>query len=71
MPPTSLPCTEAAQRALAHMSDLGHAADLLYLEAWECDLVPGPAAARRVAQFRRANPALADAVRRELSRRRA
>ncbi len=71
MPPTAAPHTEAVQRALAQVSDRGHAADLLYLEAWEINPVPGAAAARRVAQLRRANPALADAIRRELGRRRA
>lgn len=69
MQPAAPPRTEAVQRALAQVSDRGHVADLLYLEAWERDPVPGAAAARRVAQIRRANPVLADAIRRELGRR--
>ncbi len=69
MQPPAPPHTEAVQRALAQVSDRGHAADLLYLEAWERDPVPGAAAARRIAQLRRANPALANAIRRELGRR--
>lgn len=69
MPPAAPPRTEAVQRALPQVSDRSHAADLLYLEAWERNPVPGAAAARRVAQIRRANPALADAIRRELGRR--
>lgn len=62
-----LPRTEAVQRALAGVADTSYAADLLFLEAWERDPVPGAGAARRVLQIRRANPLLADAIRRELS----
>jgi hypothetical protein len=42
-------------------------ADLLFLEAWERDPAPGPAAARRVGQIRRANPNLARAIRQEIA----
>ena len=68
MQPThaALPRTEAVQRALAGIVDSTYAADLLFLEAWERDPVPGAGAARRVAQIRRANPALAEAIRREV-----
>lgn len=63
------PHTEAVQHALTVFSDSSYAADLLFLEAWEIEPVPGAGAARRVAQIRRANPALADAIRRELGAR--
>ena len=61
------PRTEAVQRALAGVADATYAADLLFLEAWERDPVPGAGAARRVLQIRRANPVLAAAIRREIS----
>lgn len=38
-------------------------ADLVFLESWERDPAPGPAALRRVMQIRRANPELAAAIR--------
>lgn len=60
------PRTKAVQRALAGVADSTHTADLLFLEAWEREPVPGAGAARRVMQIRRANPALSDAIRREL-----
>lgn len=65
--PADPPRTEAVQRALAGGVDGAYAADLLFLEAWERDPVPGAGAARRVAQIRRANPALAEAIRREVN----
>jgi hypothetical protein len=60
------PRTAALQRVL--VSGHGHklAADLLYLEQWELCPLPGPAAALRVSQIRRANPELAAAIRREI-----
>ena len=59
------PRTEALRRALAACGE-SSAADLAFLEAWEADPVPGLGAALRVAQIRRANPALAAAIRAEL-----
>ena len=69
-----LPRTSAAQRALASYSDSLAAADLLsddlwFLENWEINPAPGTAAALRVGQIRRANPELADAIRREVRHR--
>ena len=59
-----IPRTEALQRALAGVADVSYAADL-----WERDPVPGAGAARRVLQIRRANPVLAEAIRREVNAR--
>ena len=64
-----VPRTEALQRALAEVADTSYVADLLFLEAWERDPIPGAGAARRVLQIRRANPALAEAIRREINAR--
>lgn len=63
--------TSAAQRALAALSASRAASDLLsadlcFLENWESNPAPGTAAALRVGQIRRANPQLADAIRREV-----
>lgn len=41
--------------------------DLLFLERWEISPQPGIATARRISQIRRANPELAEAIRRELA----
>ena len=68
------PRTSAAQRVLAAFgankaaSDL-LSADLWFLENWESNPAPGTAAALRVGQIRRANPQLAEEIRRELLRR--
>ncbi len=62
------PRTDALRRALAECGD-ACAADLAFLEAWEADPLPGPGAALRIAQIRRANPALAAAIRAELAAR--
>ena len=43
------------------------AADLLYLERWEINPLPGAAAALRVLQLRRANPELAAEIRAEIA----
>ncbi len=69
-----LPQTSAAQRALAAYSNSKAASDLLsadlwFLENWESNPAPGTAAALRVGQIRRANPQLADEIRREVLRR--
>ena len=63
--PSIEPRTEALRQALAGCSE-ACAADLAFLEAWEADPRPGPGPALRVAQIRRANPALAAAIRAEL-----
>jgi hypothetical protein len=70
-PPTfDRPLTRAVARALATLHDPASAADLLFLERWEASPLPGTAAALRVGQIRRANPALAAEIRAELARRR-
>ena len=43
--------------------------DLLFLEAWERDPAPGLGAVRRAGQIRRANPAVAAAIRSEIAAR--
>ena len=68
--PSAAAYTSALRRALARGVPASAAADLLFLEAWERDPAPGPAAARRVAQIRRAQPALAAAIRQEAAAKR-
>ena len=68
------PRTSAARRALASFGDSQSAsellsADLWFLENWESNPAPGTAAALRVGQIRRANPQLAEEIRREVLRR--
>ncbi len=63
----SWPQTSAVRRAVADSRDRALVADLLFLERWEMAPVHGPAAARRVAQIRRANPGLAAEVRAEIA----
>ena len=63
------PRTEALQRVLSGMGDQRSVADLLFLESWEIEPAPGPAAALRVLQIRRANPELAAEIRAELAKR--
>ncbi len=68
------PRTSAARRALAGFGDSQAAsellsADLWFLENWESNPAPGTAAALRVGQIRRANPQLAEEIRREVLRR--
>ena len=65
------PRTAALRRVIAGMQDRRLTDDLLYLEAWEMHPAPGPAAALRVGQIRRANPDSAAAIRAELDRGRA
>ena len=62
------PRTDALRRALAVCGE-SSAADLVFLEAWEANPVPGLGTALRVAQIRRANPVLAAAIRAELDAR--
>jgi hypothetical protein len=62
-----LPRTDAVRRVLRSIRDETIAADLLFLEAWEANPVPTIAAALRIGQIRRANPALAAEIRAELT----
>jgi hypothetical protein len=66
-PDFNRPQTVAVRQALAGAADHTALADLLFLERWEMAPVPGAAAALRVLQIRRANPALAAAVRVEIA----
>lgn len=59
------PLTDAVRHALQDVNDPTLRDDLLFLERWELCPEPGLAAARRVAQLRRANPDLAAAIRAE------
>ena len=60
------PRTDALRRALATcQADM--VAELQFLEEWEIDPKPGLGMALRVGQIRRANPALAAAIRAELA----
>ena len=61
------PITATIRQALDHVHDRSVIADLLFLERWEMAPSPGAAAALRMVQIRRANPALAAAVRAELA----
>jgi hypothetical protein len=60
------PFTAALERKIRGNPDERAIDDLLYLERWELHPLPGPAAALRVSQIRRANPELAAAIRAEL-----
>ena len=68
MKTTTEPRTDALRHALTVCGE-ACADDLAFLEAWEADPMPGPGAALRVAQIRRANPALAAEIRAELATR--
>ena len=61
------PLTAAVRLALGTMREASVMADYLFLERWELQPSPGAASALRVTQIRRANPALAAAVRAELA----
>lgn len=63
----TIPLTQTVRRALDGDHDESTAADLLFLERWEIQALPGAAAALRVTQIRRANPALAAALRAEIA----
>jgi hypothetical protein len=68
LPPAFVaPLTTAVRDALADGRASGALPDLLFLERWEMAPIPGAAAALRVSQIRRANPALAAAVRAEIA----
>ncbi len=61
------PLTDAVRLALGDVREGSAVADYCFLERWELSPSPGAAAALRVTQIRRANPALAAAVRAELA----
>jgi hypothetical protein len=61
--------TNALEKALRSATTATAVHDLLYLEAWERDPMHGAAAALRIHQIRRANPELAEAIRREVNQR--
>lgn len=61
--------TAAVLAALEGIADETVASDLLFLEAWEMTPRPGIAASLRASQIRRANPALVEAIKAELSTR--
>jgi hypothetical protein len=58
--------TTALRTAISSTGDRRVAEDFLFLELWERAPTPGPAAALRVQQIRRANPELAAAIRHEI-----
>jgi hypothetical protein len=58
--------TTALRTAISSTRDRRVAEDFLYLELWERTPTPGPAAALRIQQIRRANPELAAAIRHEI-----
>ena len=58
--------TKALRRAISSTRDRRVAEDFLFLELWERAPTPGPAAALRVQQIRRAHPELAAAIRHEI-----
>ncbi len=60
------PITQTVRRALDTTQDRSAIADLLFLERWEIQALPGAAAALRVMQIRRANPGLAAELRAEV-----
>ena len=58
--------TAALRTAISSTRDRRVAEDFLFLELWERAPTPGPAAALRIQQIRRANPELAAAIRHEI-----
>jgi hypothetical protein len=58
--------TTALRIAISSTQDRRVAEDFVYLELWERTPTPGPAAALRIQQIRRANPELAAAIRHEI-----
>jgi hypothetical protein len=65
------PQTDALRRVLANQLSTSAVADYLFLEAWERDPSDRPGVALRIGQIRRANPALAAAIRTEIGHDRA
>jgi hypothetical protein len=66
MSAASAPQTDAVRRIFASPLSSSAMADYLFLEAWERDPSDRPGVALRIGQIRRANPALAAAVRTEI-----
>jgi hypothetical protein len=60
--------TATLRRVISSTRDQRLAEDFLFLELWERTPTPGPAAALRVQQIRRANPELAAAIRHEVGK---
>ena len=58
--------TAALRTAISSTGDRRVAEDFLFLELWERTPTPGPAAALRIQQIRRAKPKLAAAIRHEI-----
>jgi hypothetical protein len=69
VPASPGPRTTAVRRALQDVRCDAAVSDLLFLESWEAAPTAEVGAVLRVAQIRRANPALAQAVRGELAAR--
>jgi len=61
------PLTAALQDALPRIRDSSAREDLLFLERWELVPQSGMGLVLRVQQIRRANPALAEAIRAEVA----
>jgi len=61
------PRTQALRRALQQVQDEAAAADLLFLEHWQTQRRPSIGACLRASQIRRANPALAAEIHKELT----
>ncbi|HEY1855810.1 hypothetical protein [Acidocella sp.] len=58
--------TATLKTVISSTRDQRVAEDFLFLELWERTPTPGPAAALRIQQIRRANPELAAAIRHEV-----
>jgi hypothetical protein len=65
------PQTEVLRRVLAEPLPISVVADYLFLEAWEREPSDNAGVTLRIGQIRRANPALAAAIRAEIDRSRA
>jgi hypothetical protein len=65
----AIPRTATLQHVLSETHNQRATDDFLFLERWEICPLPGPAAALRVSQIRRANPELVMEIRRELAER--
>ena len=65
--PTDFALTSVVRDMLSEPMTPSALEDLLFLEAWERNPLPGLGAVRRAGQIRRANPAIAAAIRSELA----
>ncbi len=63
------PYTKAVRNLLQDAGNAGLEADLLFLEAWEMQPSANLGSTLRASQIRRANPALAEAISKELKTR--